>query len=200
MTNLFSVSALFIMYREALEACVVISVMLSIMGRLGLHKLKRQGASYLPLPMPRPRSSTGRCTLASRVHPWSRWSMSWPQRPCCAVHWHTVHVSAMHVPSMRFLRRRHCQPAEVVACCAMSRCNWQRRSAHLSSRRCRGIVLASELREVAWCVCSVSQPRLSAVWWGAFSGVATAVLLGVIFMIIFYVLGNTVFQARVRAW
>ena len=43
MTNLFSVSALFIMYREALEACVVISVMLSIMGRLGLHRLKRQG-------------------------------------------------------------------------------------------------------------------------------------------------------------
>ena len=48
MTNLFSVSALFIMYREALEACVVISVMLSIMGRLGLHRLKRQGDPPLP--------------------------------------------------------------------------------------------------------------------------------------------------------
>ena len=37
-------------------------------------------------------------------------------------------------------------------------------------------------------------PRLATVWWGAISGVLTAVLLGVIFVIIFYVLGNTVFQ------
>ena len=33
-----------------------------------------------------------------------------------------------------------------------------------------------------------------AVWWGAISGVLTAVLIGIIFVIIFYVLGNTVFQ------
>ena len=54
MTNLFSVSALFIMYREALEACVVISVMLSIMGRLGLHRLKRQGDPRRARQPPRP--------------------------------------------------------------------------------------------------------------------------------------------------
>ena len=34
----------------------------------------------------------------------------------------------------------------------------------------------------------------AAVWWGAISGVLTAVLIGIIFVIIFYVLGNTVFQ------
>ena len=43
MVNLFSVGALFIMYREALEAAVVIGVMISIMERLGFKKLKKQG-------------------------------------------------------------------------------------------------------------------------------------------------------------
>ena len=35
---------------------------------------------------------------------------------------------------------------------------------------------------------------VNAVWWGAISGVLTAVFIGIIFVIIFYVLGNTVFQ------
>ena len=58
MVNLFSVGALFIMYREALEAAVVISVMISIMERLGFKSLKRQGARH-------PASSPGSYTLAA---------------------------------------------------------------------------------------------------------------------------------------
>ena len=43
MVNLFNVPALLVMFRETLEAAVVISIMISIMERLGQRRLKRQG-------------------------------------------------------------------------------------------------------------------------------------------------------------
>ena len=44
MVNLFSAPALFICFRETLEAVLVISIMLQICDKLDLKHLKKQGA------------------------------------------------------------------------------------------------------------------------------------------------------------
>ena len=43
--NVFSVVALAIMFREALEAAIIISVMLQLCDRLNLRNLKKTGAT-----------------------------------------------------------------------------------------------------------------------------------------------------------
>lgn len=45
MANVFSVVALAIMFREALEAAIIISVMLQLCDRLKLQAMKKTGAS-----------------------------------------------------------------------------------------------------------------------------------------------------------
>ena len=45
MANVFSVVALAIMFREALEAAIIISVMLQLCDRLKLQSMKKTGAS-----------------------------------------------------------------------------------------------------------------------------------------------------------
>lgn len=45
MNSIFSIAAMFILFRETLEAAVIISVMLQLCNKLKLHKLKKWGAS-----------------------------------------------------------------------------------------------------------------------------------------------------------
>ena len=47
MANVFSVVALLIMFREALEASIIISVMLQLCDRLKLQPMKKVGAPEL---------------------------------------------------------------------------------------------------------------------------------------------------------
>ena len=197
MTNLFSVSALFIMYREALEACVVISVMLSIMGRLGLHRLKRQGG---PSPRSACHARCGRSLLTVRQQP-----HRWLRRSCCR-------TTALCRPT----RNRQCHlrrtcvlrvhPVLLAVTSPTSRCPASTvlpRTARaaaveraLGCGYCRDAQQPASSMIMALC-CRLADTlvlRVAAVWWGAITGVLTAVLIGIIFVIIFYVLGNTVFQ------
>ena len=43
MPDLFSISAMFILFRETLEACVIISVMLQLCVKLNLKQLRKWG-------------------------------------------------------------------------------------------------------------------------------------------------------------
>ncbi len=43
MNDIFSIAAMFILFRETLEAAVIISVMLQICSKLKLHSLKKWG-------------------------------------------------------------------------------------------------------------------------------------------------------------
>ncbi len=47
MENLFSVAAMFILFRETLEAAIIISVMLQLCAKMQLDKLKKWGAFLL---------------------------------------------------------------------------------------------------------------------------------------------------------
>lgn len=44
MSNLFSVAAMFILFRETLEAAVIISVMLQLCTKMNANRLKKWGA------------------------------------------------------------------------------------------------------------------------------------------------------------
>lgn len=46
MADVFSVVAMFILFREALEASIIISIMLQMCDRLKLKKSKRQGTVH----------------------------------------------------------------------------------------------------------------------------------------------------------
>ena len=50
MTSLFSITAMFILFREALEAAVVISVLLQLCAKMKMHKLQKWGASPRRIP------------------------------------------------------------------------------------------------------------------------------------------------------
>lgn len=45
MPDLFSISAMFILFRETLEACIIVSVMLQLCVKLNLLKLRKWGES-----------------------------------------------------------------------------------------------------------------------------------------------------------
>ena len=45
MPHLFSISAMFILFRETLEACIIVSVMLQLCVKLNLLKLRKWGES-----------------------------------------------------------------------------------------------------------------------------------------------------------
>lgn len=46
MNDIFSVAAMFILFRETLEAAVIISVMLQLCSKLKLHNLKKWGGLH----------------------------------------------------------------------------------------------------------------------------------------------------------
>lgn len=79
MPDLFSISAMFILFRETLEACVIISVMLQLCLKLKLKQLRLWGTSLsLSLAMDvcvHPTSRLGArmqmCGASSSVTPWT---------------------------------------------------------------------------------------------------------------------------------
>ena len=50
MLDLFSISAMFILFRETLEACIIVSVMLQLCEKLKLLQLRIWGELCTPIP------------------------------------------------------------------------------------------------------------------------------------------------------
>jgi high-affinity Fe2+/Pb2+ permease len=128
MTDLFSISAMFILFRETLEACVIISVMLQLCMKLKLMQLRKWGRHL---------------SVACIFWAVPRKAYAQARRTC----------GYLKIPTFRHSLGRIC-------------------TMHVSAKT----------------MCML------AVWLGAIGGLLLAIVIGVIFIVIFYVAQQTVFQ------
>lgn len=161
----FSLAALFIMFRETLEAAIIVAVLLQLMERLKMPELKRWGKPRGGMAMPNLAPTPNRMTYAFPPASMLQ-SASPPPRLLyqkgCKARWQSSRMPCVISPKLGTM------------------------TGIPPNHHGDGLVLLSALPLLL----------VDTVWIGAAAGVGVALIVGVVFIVLFYVANNSIFTGN----